>query len=64
MTWLRECDASMGVTLTHLPAIAWIGPITSQTARELGLTVAVEAKAFTIDGLLEALVLYNKGKIA
>jgi len=64
MTWLRECEAAMGVTLTHLPAIASIGPITSQTARELGLTVAVEAKAFTIDGLLEALVLYNKGKIA
>jgi uroporphyrinogen-III synthase (EC 4.2.1.75)/uroporphyrinogen-III C-methyltransferase (EC 2.1.1.107) len=33
-----------------------IGPITSATARELGLTVHKEAVQYTIDGLVEALV--------
>ena len=36
--------------------IACIGPITAQTAREHGLTVHIEAKEFTIDGLVEAIV--------
>ena len=36
--------------------IACIGPITSQTARELGLKVDIEAREFTIDGLVEAIV--------
>ncbi|MCS6860554.1 MAG: uroporphyrinogen-III synthase, partial [Abditibacteriales bacterium] len=36
--------------------IASIGPITSQTARALGLTVDVEAREFTVDGLVEAMV--------
>ena len=33
-----------------------IGPITSQTARELGLSVHVEAGRHDVDGLIEALV--------
>jgi uroporphyrinogen III methyltransferase / synthase len=33
-----------------------IGPITSETARELGLTVHVEAERHDIDGLVEALL--------
>jgi uroporphyrinogen III methyltransferase/synthase len=36
--------------------IASIGPITSDAARELGLTVAVEAAKATIQGLIQALV--------
>lgn len=36
--------------------LASIGPVTSATARELGLTVAVEAKPYTIDGLIEAIL--------
>ncbi len=36
--------------------IACIGPITAQTARECGLPVHIEAKEFTIDGLVEAIV--------
>ncbi|MDP2728358.1 MAG: uroporphyrinogen-III synthase, partial [Dehalococcoidia bacterium] len=36
--------------------IACIGPITSQTAREMGLQVDVEAREYTIPGLVEALV--------
>ncbi len=38
--------------------IASIGPITSQTARELGLTVDIEAEDYTIPGLLEAIRRY------
>ena len=36
--------------------VASIGPVTSQTAREFGIEVAVEARAFTIDGLVEAML--------
>ena len=62
MAWLKQCEAATGITLTpsSLPAIACIGPITSQTAREHGLTVAIEAKEFTIDGLLKAIVEYKE----
>ena len=62
MAWVKHCEEATGVMLvpTSLPTIACIGPITSQTARELGLTVAIEAKEFTIDGLLEAIVKYEE----
>ena len=36
------------------PVVASIGPVTSQTARELGVTVAAEADPHTIDGLVDA----------
>ncbi|MDO8688725.1 MAG: uroporphyrinogen-III C-methyltransferase [Dehalococcoidia bacterium] len=36
--------------------VACIGPITSKTARELGLQVDIEASEYTIPGLVEALV--------
>ncbi len=39
---------------------ACIGPITAQTARELGLPVHIQAKEYTIDGLLQAILEYNK----
>ena len=35
--------------------LASIGPITSATIREHGLEVDVEARQYTVDGLLEAL---------
>ncbi|MDQ7784874.1 MAG: uroporphyrinogen-III C-methyltransferase [Desulfomonilaceae bacterium] len=38
--------------------VASIGPVTSQTAREAGLTVHTEASEYTIDGLVDALVRY------
>ena len=37
-------------------SVASIGPITSQTARDLGLTVDVEAESYTIPGLVQAIV--------
>ncbi|GAC1397334.1 MAG: hypothetical protein NVS4B12_05370 [Ktedonobacteraceae bacterium] len=66
MAWLKRCEAATGSTLTptSLPTIACIGPITSQTAREFGLPVAIEAKEFTIDGLLEAIVKYYEEKLS
>ncbi|MGO9228396.1 MAG: uroporphyrinogen-III C-methyltransferase [Bryobacteraceae bacterium] len=36
--------------------VASIGPVTSQTARDLGIEVTVEAAKFTVDGLVEAIL--------
>ncbi|BBO82498.1 uroporphyrinogen III methyltransferase [Desulfosarcina ovata subsp. sediminis] len=41
-------------------SVASIGPITSQTARDLGYTVTIEAENFTIDGLVKA-ILHARG---
>ncbi|AGL01509.1 uroporphyrinogen-III C-methyltransferase [Desulfoscipio gibsoniae] len=38
--------------------VACIGPITAGTARELGLPVHIEAKEYTINGLLQAILNY------
>ena len=58
MEWLRSCVVGATELLTRSARlkIACIGPITSQTARELGLDVHIEAQEFTIDGLVEAIV--------
>ncbi len=62
MQWLLSCEEKGVVHATHLVTqnpqlhIACIGPITSQTARELGLTVTIEATEFTIAGLVEAII--------
>jgi uroporphyrinogen III methyltransferase/synthase len=39
--------------------VASIGPITSRSARELGVEVAVEAREFTVDGLAEAILAFG-----
>jgi uroporphyrinogen III methyltransferase/synthase len=36
--------------------VASIGPVTSRTARDLGIQVTAEARQFTIDGLVEAVL--------
>ena len=41
-------------------SVASIGPITSQTARELGLAVNLEAQEYTIPGLIEAILNSNE----
>ncbi len=46
--------------ITRHTQLASIGPITSQTARGLGLRVDIEAKEFTIDGLVNAIVLHEE----
>ncbi|MBI4310515.1 MAG: uroporphyrinogen-III synthase, partial [Chloroflexi bacterium] len=43
------------VTPLQKPLIACIGPITAQTARNLGLRVDIQASDYTIPGLVEAL---------
>ncbi len=60
VAWLRNCEQDTSVSLLDLvkqhAQLASIGPITSQTARELGLRVDIEAREFTIDGLVEAII--------
>lgn len=62
MQWLMQCepgfaDEFIGLVVRQAqPKIACIGPITSQTAREFGLDVHIEAREFTIDGLVNAII--------
>ena len=49
------CDV-VGPLTAPQPSVISIGPVTSQSARDLGLRVDAEADPHTIDGLLEALV--------
>jgi uroporphyrinogen-III synthase len=50
--------ALMGNSRAHLASLltASIGPVTSATLRKLGLPVDIEAKEYTIPGLVEAIV--------
>lgn len=62
MAWLKSYEQATSTPLMELVSrchIACIGPITAQTARELGLNVTIEAKEFTIDGLVQAIVTYE-----
>jgi uroporphyrinogen III methyltransferase/synthase len=43
-------------------AVASIGPITSQTARDLGLAVTIEADAFTVPGLVRAILAHHQAQ--
>lgn len=70
VAWLNDCERyerSHGsgsesllavVTAQATLRVACIGPITAQTARELGLPVHIEAREFSIDGLMQALIAY------
>ncbi|HSQ41878.1 MAG TPA: uroporphyrinogen-III synthase, partial [Fibrobacteraceae bacterium] len=42
--------------------VACIGPVTAKTARQNGLTVHAEAKEFTLDGLIQALLDSNSSQ--
>ena len=53
---IRNVVASLVDARSAELKFACIGPITSQTARELGLKVDIEAREFTIDGLVEAII--------
>ncbi len=48
--------SAAGVNILEGVKVASIGPITSKTARELGIRVTVEAAKFTVDGLVEAML--------
>ncbi len=63
VAWLKgagpeQFDQVLEQIMRHTQ-LASIGPITSRTARELGLRVDIEAKEFTIDGLVDAIVLHE-----
>ena len=53
---VRNLVAVAGVEALAGVKTASIGPVTSATARELGIEVTVEASVFTIDGLVEAIL--------
>ncbi len=53
---VRNLLEAVGARFPTLARVVSIGPITSQTARELGLEVHVEADRHDLEGLLEALV--------
>jgi len=53
---VRNCVEAAGVQALDGVRVASIGPITSATARELGVVVTVEARPFTIEGLVDAVV--------
>lgn len=65
MQWLRSCEAkdfqpTSFVLQNPTLKIASIGPITSQTMREWGLPVDIQARTYTLDGLIEAIVEYEE----
>jgi uroporphyrinogen III methyltransferase/synthase len=53
---VRNLIEAVGARFPRWARVVSIGPITSQTARELGLEVHVQAERHDIDGLVEALV--------
>jgi len=53
---VRNLVAAAGIdALRGIPAVS-IGPVTTQTARELGLTVTAQAAIFTVEGLVQAVL--------
>lgn len=56
--FIQQFDASERPELMKNVIVACIGPITANTARELGLQVDIEAEVYTIDGLVEAILDY------
>ncbi|MCE5203391.1 MAG: uroporphyrinogen-III synthase [Coriobacteriales bacterium] len=50
---------TQGVDLGRV-TVASIGPVTSKTARELGLEVAIEPEDYTIPGLVSAIIAYYR----
>jgi uroporphyrinogen-III synthase len=47
--------AAAGAEVLRGVAAASIGPITSATARDLGVQIAVEANPYTVDALVRAI---------
>ncbi|WP_018084946.1 uroporphyrinogen-III C-methyltransferase [Desulfurispora thermophila] len=52
-----------GLLQSRAVKVAAIGPVTAQTARELGLPVHIQAGRYTIEGLLEAIVNDVRGSV-
>lgn len=60
VAWLgsRAREEALFDLVNQRVTVACIGPVTAQTARELGLRVDIVADVFTIDGLIDALITY------
>ena len=52
----RNLADALGADAAHGLRAASIGPITTRTAREAGFDVATEARVFTLDGLVSAII--------
>ena len=50
------------VDLLNTTTVAAIGPVTAAAAAELGITTTVMPDAYTVDGLVRALVTHFAGK--
>ncbi|NIM05230.1 MAG: uroporphyrinogen-III C-methyltransferase [Armatimonadetes bacterium] len=57
---VRAAVEAVGAKSFEGCVVACIGPVTAQTARECGLRVDIEAKVYTIPGLMETLEAYVK----
>ena len=55
---VQNLVAAAGTEVLRGVKVASIGPITSRTARELSLEVAVEAREFTVDGVAQAILAF------
>ncbi len=53
---VRHFVEAAGAEMLRGVPVATIGPVTTATARELGVEVAAQADVFTIDGLLQAVL--------
>jgi uroporphyrinogen III methyltransferase / synthase len=53
---VRHFVEAAGAEILRGVPVATIGPVTTATARELGVEVAAQAEVFTIDGLLQAVL--------
>ena len=53
---VRNLAEALGDRMPKDARIVSIGPVTSETARELGLEVAVEAERHDVEGLVAALL--------
>ena len=58
---VRNLAKVVPIDLLRRSRLASIGPVTTQTAADLGLAVAVEAESFTTDGLVRALLAGVRG---
>ena len=58
---MQNFVAAAGAGALEGVKVASIGPVTTRTARALGIEVTAEARDFTVDGLVEAVLgLYTK----
>jgi uroporphyrinogen III methyltransferase/synthase len=56
--FVRIYGSDQAVDLLNRTAVAAIGPVTAEAARQLGIAVAVQPAAYTIEGLVDAIAAY------